>query len=101
MPTATPEPVRTLSDFLPAGTFTLSLNLFPWAVRALGLSIYGADNEIVSLEETKDAFLLSAGRYGHGVGMPQWGAYGMAEEGKKAEEIVRYYFHDVTVEKLW
>ena len=39
--------------------------------------------------------------YGHGVGMPQWGAYGMAEEGKTAEEIVRYYFHDVTVEKLW
>ena len=39
--------------------------------------------------------------YGHGVGMPQWGAYGMAEEGRTAEEIVRYYFHDVTVEKLW
>lgn len=39
--------------------------------------------------------------YGHGVGMPQWGAYGMAEEGKKAEEIVSYYFKDVTIEKLW
>lgn len=39
--------------------------------------------------------------YGHGVGMPQWGAYGMAEEGKTAEEIVQYYFQDVTVEKLW
>lgn len=39
--------------------------------------------------------------YGHGVGMPQWGAYGMAESGKTAEEIVTYYFQDVTVEKLW
>lgn len=39
--------------------------------------------------------------YGHGVGMPQWGAYGMAEEGRTAEEIVRYYFDDVTVEALW
>ena len=39
--------------------------------------------------------------YGHGVGMPQWGAYGMAEEGRSAEEIVRYYFDDVTVEALW
>lgn len=39
--------------------------------------------------------------YGHGVGMPQWGAYFMADEGKSAEEIVTYYFHDVTVEKLW
>ncbi len=39
--------------------------------------------------------------YGHGVGMPQWGAYGMAEDGKTAEEIVTYYFQDVTVEKVW
>ena len=39
--------------------------------------------------------------YGHGVGMPQWGAYGMAESGKTAEEIVSYYFQDVKVEKIW
>ena len=43
-----------------------------------------------------------AGRgYGHGVGMPQWGAYAMAEQGKTAEDIVTYYFKGVTVEKLW
>jgi stage II sporulation protein D len=30
--------------------------------------------------------------YGHGVGMSQWGAEGMAKEGKKAEEIVKYYY---------
>ena len=39
--------------------------------------------------------------YGHGVGMPQWGAYGMAESGKTAEEIVSYYFREVKVEKIW
>ncbi len=39
--------------------------------------------------------------YGHGVGMPQWGAYAMAEKGKTAEEIVTYYFRNVTVEKIW
>ncbi len=44
---------------------------------------------------------MSGKGYGHGVGMPQWGAYGMAESGKTAEEIVTYYFQDVTVEKLW
>lgn len=50
----------------------------------------------------RDGKVYLAGKgYGHGVGMPQWGAYGMAEEGKTAEEIVRYYFHDVTVETLW
>ena len=45
--------------------------------------------------------ILSGKGYGHGVGMPQWGAYGLAEEGKTAEEIVRYYFSGVTVETLW
>lgn len=35
--------------------------------------------------------------YGHGVGMSQWGANGMAKEGKSAEEIVRYYYSGVTV----
>ena len=39
--------------------------------------------------------------YGHGVGMPQWGAYALAQEGKTAQEIVTYYFRDVTVEKMW
>ena len=48
-----------------------------------------------------DQVILSGKGYGHGVGMPQWGAYGMAEEGKTAEDIVSYYFRDVTVEKLW
>ena len=53
----------------------------------------------IDVEDGKVTF--SGKGYGHGVGMPQWGAYGMAEEGKTAEEIVRYYFNDVTVEKLW
>ncbi|MDP2913036.1 MAG: SpoIID/LytB domain-containing protein [Candidatus Omnitrophota bacterium] len=30
--------------------------------------------------------------WGHGVGMCQWGAYGMARKGKKAEEILKYYY---------
>ena len=39
--------------------------------------------------------------YGHGVGMSQWGAYGMAQNGSTAEEIVTHYFRNVAVEKLW
>jgi stage II sporulation protein D len=34
-----------------------------------------------------------AGRgYGHGVGMSQWGAKGMAEQGYAAEKILQYYY---------
>ncbi|MCZ8514843.1 stage II sporulation protein D [Paenibacillus filicis] len=35
--------------------------------------------------------------YGHGVGMSQWGADGMALEGHTAEEIVKYYYTGIEI----
>ena len=35
--------------------------------------------------------------YGHGVGLSQYGANGMAQEGRKAEEIVAYYYRGVEI----
>jgi stage II sporulation protein D len=37
--------------------------------------------------------------YGHGVGLSQWGANGMAKEGKTAEEIVTHYYTDISIGK--
>lgn len=37
--------------------------------------------------------------YGHGVGMSQWGAKILAEEGKSAEDIVKFYFKDIEIAK--
>jgi len=54
-----------------------------------------------SLSAEQSKVTMAGKGYGHGVGMSQWGAYGMAESGKSAEEIVKHYFKDVTVEKLW
>lgn len=39
--------------------------------------------------------------FGHGVGLSQWGAYAMAEEGKSAAEIVEKYFPGVDIVRLW
>ena len=44
---------------------------------------------------------MSGTGYGHGVGMCQWGAKALAEEGDTAEDIVSYYFDDITVVSLW
>ena len=53
----------------------------------------------IALEDGKVAF---EGRgYGHGVGMSQWGAYGMAERGENAEGIIRHYFDGVDIVRLW
>ena len=57
---------------------------------------------LTSLTLGQNGSVHMAGRgYGHGVGMSQWGAYGMAEAGKSAQDIVTHYFRDVTVETLW
>lgn len=99
-PTATPVPERKLGGFVPAGTFTFSLPLFPAAVRALNLSIYGADNEIITVSEEKDAFVLVSGRYGHGVGMSQRGAQWMAAHyGKDFREILTFYYPGMQLKK--
>ncbi|MBR3873026.1 MAG: SpoIID/LytB domain-containing protein [Clostridia bacterium] len=52
--------------------------------------------------KTEDGSVHMQGKgYGHGVGMSQWGAYGMAQNGASAKEIVTHYFQNVTLEKLW
>ncbi|NLC11173.1 MAG: SpoIID/LytB domain-containing protein [Firmicutes bacterium] len=52
--------------------------------------------------ELEEGMLKMAGTgYGHGVGMCQWGARAMAEEGKTHEEIVSYFYKDVDIVKIW
>ncbi len=43
---------------------------------------------------------LTTRGYGHGVGMSQWGADGMAKEGKSAEQILTYYYRGVKIEPI-
>jgi stage II sporulation protein D len=38
--------------------------------------------------------------YGHGVGMSQWGAGGMAEEGYNYKEILKHYYSGVEVDSM-
>ena len=50
----------------------------------------------------EDGKVVMEGRgFGHGVGLSQWGAYGMAKEGASAEEIIRHYFQDIGIVRLW
>lgn len=48
-----------------------------------------------------DAVTFTGRGFGHGVGMSQWGAYQMAEDGAGAAEIVKHYFPGVDIVKLW
>ena len=38
--------------------------------------------------------------YGHGVGMSQYGANGMAKDNYKYDEILKYYYQDIEILNL-
>lgn len=48
-----------------------------------------------------NALVMSGKGYGHGVGMSQWGARALAEQGKSPEEIVQYFYRGIKIEKRW
>ncbi|MGE5553002.1 MAG: SpoIID/LytB domain-containing protein [Betaproteobacteria bacterium] len=46
--------------------------------------------------------VLFEGRgFGHGAGMSQYGAYQLAKHGKKAPAIIKHYYRDVEIKRLW
>ena len=89
-----------IRDLLFAMPITVTLDLFPEGMIALGLSVSGANNEIVTLSESDTAFILASGRYGHGVGLSQRGAQQMAGAGKKNfREILSFYYPGAVMKK--
>ncbi|MFH1088673.1 MAG: SpoIID/LytB domain-containing protein [Patescibacteria group bacterium] len=49
----------------------------------------GADNS--------PTFTLQGKGWGHGVGMPQWSAYNMAQAGQTFDQILKYFYTGVTI----
>lgn len=74
------------------------------------------DNKVVTGREIRDLLGLRSANfkialngknlefttvgYGHGVGMSQWGANGMAENGATYEQILKHYYQGVEIQKL-
>ena len=56
---------------------------------------------IDSVEVEGDAVSFRGRGFGHGVGLSQWGAYRMAEEGRTAQQILQRYFPGVGIAELW
>ncbi|MBO5502118.1 MAG: SpoIID/LytB domain-containing protein, partial [Clostridia bacterium] len=58
----------------------------------LGLSVQSSSNEIWTVSSNDTAYTLKAGRYGHGVGMSQYGAMEMARQGFSYDAILGFYY---------
>ena len=51
-------------------------------------------------KQENETYLLSGGGYGHGLGMSQYGANGMAKAGMGYQDILNYFYQDITVETI-
>ena len=78
---------------LKVGSSEFSANTFRIKVGSTKMKSTMIESIVVSASSVS----VSGKGYGHGVGMSQWGAKIMAEDGKTAEEIIKHYFKDVEV----
>ncbi|MFC4024986.1 stage II sporulation protein D [Oceanobacillus longus] len=61
------------------------------------LDLKSSDFEI---KQNNGHLIFTTEGFGHGIGMSQYGANGMAKEGKTYEEIVQYYYKDVAISTI-
>jgi stage II sporulation protein D len=53
-----------------------------------------------SIKQRDNHLIFTTKGYGHGIGMSQYGANGMAEEGHSYKDIVHYYYQDVEISNV-
>lgn len=52
------------------------------------------------IKKNEDTVTINTKGFGHGVGMSQYGANGMAKEGYKCEEILKHYYEGTEIAKM-
>jgi stage II sporulation protein D len=56
---------------------------------------------ITGIQQEGEAIILEGRGFGHGVGLCQWGANALAAQGKDPHAIVKHYYPEVEIKKLW
>ena len=59
------------------------------------------NTEEIIIQEIPLVFRFSGMGNGHGVGMSQWGAYGMALQGNSYQDILNYYYQGINIIKKY
>lgn len=52
------------------------------------------------IEQKNNHLIFTTKGFGHGIGMSQYGANGMAEEGKSYKDIVQHYYKGIKIDKV-
>ena len=122
-----PDAYRTLFGGLKSSKFSVSTNTSSNIMKAdgstektshlIGYKIQKADGTTEYIEDpnikvrTKESsnllstspanYTFKGDGYGHGAGLSQWGARGMAEAGYSYDAILKYYYTGIDVQKLY
>ncbi|WP_347548423.1 stage II sporulation protein D [Pseudalkalibacillus hwajinpoensis] len=76
-----------------------TVNGQPYSGREIR-DLLGLRSSDFNWERSGNEIIVTTKGYGHGVGMSQYGANGMAEEGKPYEDIVKHYYQGVTISEM-
>ena len=60
----------------------------------------GLKSTFFTINQVGTNVVINTKGYGHGVGMSQYGAQGMAKEGYTYDQIIKYYYQGVEIKKL-
>ena len=79
---------------------TVTIPVFPDLETVMKADINSGNNEVYQITEETNRFIISAGRFGHGVGMSQRGAQQMALSGYSFQDILSFYYPSTSIEKV-
>ncbi len=85
--------VRITTD---SGAVDMNSNPFRLMVGAAAMK-----STLCTIESGKNTVVFRGAGYGHGVGMSQWGAEGMARDGVKYENILQYHYPGTLVRAIY
>ncbi|MNJ28115.1 Amidase enhancer precursor [compost metagenome] len=79
-----------------SGTTTVMTSSGAKQVSGNNLVVMGADQKARVVDKSNRFVFVGRG-YGHGIGMSQWGAKGMADAGFDYVQILQHYYQNVTI----
>jgi len=68
-------------------------------IQSNDIFIVDEEENMVEFLNTKATFTFNGKGWGHGVGMSQWGAKGLADMGYNYKQIIKHYYTGVEIEK--
>jgi len=73
-----------------------------FSLRSTLFSVQPQFSPVASRDGTQPptGFVIEGGGFGHGIGMSQYGAYGMARQGRSYREILAHYYQGSTLARM-